>query len=315
MMAVTRKQRAPHPLSLAEEVMACRAIMTADHCIGLIPQLEAEMLYKMSDKYKEDVHMKFQCELFEDVISYGIDLLVSSLLGKVDDAAMVHMANTNWAKFTIVGDVSPYVFFLSRALSELIPRLRKVLPEDYFDTLCMRFASDFLDHFLALLLGLKTLGVAGAQQLLLDVNELKPILLSLHTIESKSQSSSPSSTLKVLHTPTKSGEYDAVVNRKTALLSTVLKLVLSDDSQIDETFNVLWPEGQPADLRTIKKLKSNDSIISSLSLRDSDLNQYMDRRSFNMDESAYATSPKGLRGTLSSGFGFIKRNITPKKNT
>ena len=315
LLVVTRKQRMPHPLELPQEIMACRAIMTADHCIGLIPQLEAEMLHKMHPKYKADVHMKFQCELFEDVISYAIDLLVSSLLGHIDDAAMVHMANTNWSKFTIVGDVSPYVFFLARSLSELLPRLRNVLAEDYFDTLCMRFASDFLDHFLALLLGLKALGVAGAQQILLDVNEMTPLLLSLHTIESKSSSNGGSKLAKATasHTPTKSAGYDGMVLKKSALLSTVLKLVLSDDKQIDDTFNVLWPEGQAADLRTIKKLKGSDHVISSLAMRDSDLNQYVDRRSFNMDESAYATSPKGLVGTISSGLGFIKRNIRTKK--
>jgi hypothetical protein len=310
-MSATRKQHTPHPLLLWEEIMACRAIMTADQCIGLIPQLEAEMLHKMSDQYKEDVHMHFQCELFEDVISHAIDQLVSSLLGKVDDAALVHMANTNWAKFTIVGDVSPYVFFLARTLSDTVPRLRSVLPADYFDTLCRRFSSDLMDHFLALLLGLRALGVAGAQQMLLDVNELTPILLSLHAIESSATgggggggAGTSSSALK--HSPTKCATYIEMVNRKSALLSTVLKLVLSDDKQIDETFHVLWPEGQAADLKLIKKLKSKDNSLIS-SLRDTDLNQYLDRRSFMMDESAYSTSPKGVMGTLTSAFGSIKR--------
>jgi hypothetical protein len=310
MLSATRKQRVPHVLELSDEVMACRAIITADHCIGLVPQLEAEMLYKMSDEYKDDVHMKFQCELFEDVISYAIDILVSSLLGQIDDAALVHMANTNWSKFDIVGDVSPYVFFMSRALSELLPRLRMVLHEDYFDTLCTRFSSDFLDHFLALLMGLRALGVAGAQQMLLDVNEMKPILLSLHSIQSKRL---PAASSSLNQSPTKSAGYDELVNRKCALLSTVLKLVLSDDKQIDETFSVLWPEGSAADLRTIKKLKSKDNSILS-SRRDTDLNQYLDRRSFKMDESAYSQAPKGVMGNLSSALGAIKRNLTPAKN-
>ena len=309
--AATRKQRVPHPLKLSEEVMACRAIMTADYCIGLIPDLEAEMQYKMNDKYKEDVYMKFQCVLFEDVISYAIDILVSSLLGKLDEASLVHMANTDWAKFTIVGDVSPYVFFMSRALSEVIPRLRKVLPEDYFDTLCSRFSSDFLDRFLALLMGLRTLGVAGAQQMLLDVNEMKPVLLNLHTIESRSKNCAHLTAME--HAPIKSPDYDAVVNKKVDLLCTVLKLILSDDKQIDETFNVLWPEGKPADLKTIKKLKSNDSVMSALSLRDSDLNQYLDRRTFNMDASIYTSPPRSMFGTLTSGLGKIKKSITPNK--
>lgn len=309
MLSATRKQRIPFPLKLSEEVMACRAIMTADHCIGLIPQLEAEMVYKMCDTYKEDVHMKFQCELFDDVISYAIDILVSNLLGKIDDAALVHMANTNWSKFDIVGDVSPYVFFMSRALSELIPRLRRVLPEDYFDTLCLRFSSDFLDRFLALMMGLKGLSVAGAQQMLLDVNEIKPILLSLHNMESKSTAATSS---KNQSGPThKSTEYDEVVNRKSALLGTVLKLVLSDEKQIDETFSVLWPEGSAADLRTIKKLKSKEN--NSLFRKDSDLNQYLDRRSFKMDESAYSTTSKGMMGSLSSALGSLKRNIKHTK--
>lgn len=310
-MSSTRKQRTPHPLLLSEEVMACRAIMTADHCVGLIPQLEAEMLYKMSDAYKEDVHMKFQCELFEDVISYAIDILVSHLLSKVDDAAMVHMANTNWSKFDIVGDVSPYVFFMSRTLSELIPRLRKVLPEDYFDTLCLRFSGDFLDRFLALMMGLKGLGVAGAQQMLLDVNEMKPILISLHSIESKSGTGASTTSQKAAPAPIKSAEYDEVVNRKCGLLATVLKLVQSDDKLIDETFNVLWPEGTAGDLRAIKKLKSKENNLSSR--KDSDLNQYLDRRSFKMDESAYSTASKGMIGSLSSALGSMKRNISSNK--
>jgi hypothetical protein len=242
-------RRKAFTLTLDEEVLACRAVITAERCASLIPQIQAEVSSKLLAQYASDVDMRAQSELFEDVTYHGVNVLVGSLLGKANES-LVYMVATPWAKISVVGDCSPYIRMLHHMLTTLVPRLRKVLSWKCFDALCYRFSSDLLDHFLALIMGLKKIGVVGAEQLLLDTNELKPLLMKLH------HTSLPMKSLERQTMQVPENFYE-MVTKKARLIEVVLKLICSDDEHIESTFYLMWPEGQEGDLKTIKALKAS----------------------------------------------------------
>jgi hypothetical protein len=244
-------------LSLDDEILACRAVITAERCASLIPQIQSEVSSKLQTQYAADVEMRAQSELFEDVTYHGVNVLVGSLLGKSNES-LVYMVATPWSKISVVGDCSPYIRMLRSMLTSVVPRLRKVLSWKCFDALCYRFASDLLDHFLALIMGLKKISVVGAEQLLLDTNELKPLLMKLHHI------SLPTKSLE-RQTMQVTQSYHEMVTKKGRLIEVVLKLICSDDEQIESTFYLMWPEGQEGDLKTIKALKASTHSSSASS--------------------------------------------------
>ena len=245
--------------SLAEEILTCRTIITADKMIFLLPQLQHEIQTKLisNSNYLQssitptshDLDMSSQIQLFEDVISSAIDILVGSILYQIQPCFQVFAA-IPWSRVTSVGDCSPYVSILSSSLSTLIPKYRKVFPWKHFEVICYRFTCDFLDYYLALIMGLKRICIIGAEQLLLDLNEMKPLLSKLPFI-SLPIKSLERQTMKI------NESHSENIVKKFKILEVVLKLLCScgDDDQIEENFYIMWPDGQERDLETIKALK------------------------------------------------------------
>ncbi|CAE7496254.1 VPS53 [Symbiodinium microadriaticum] len=182
-------RRYAHVLSLEEEILACRAITTAERCIALIPQMQNEMGLKIRSDYAADVDMRAQCELLSDVLSWKC-----------------------------------------------------------FDLFCARASGDFLDHFLALVMGLRKVSVVGAEQLLLDITDIKPLLLKLHHTSLPAKSFERQSMVV-------SQAYLDNVSKKSQLIELVLKLICTDDEQFEETFYIMWPEGQECDMAAIRNLR------------------------------------------------------------
>ena len=52
-----------------------------------------------------------------------------------------------------------------------------------------------------------------------------------------------------------SEKFYEIINKKLKLIEIVLKLLCSDDEQIEENFYIMWPDGQENDLNVIKSLK------------------------------------------------------------
>jgi hypothetical protein len=251
--------------SLAEEILTCRTIITADKLINMLPQLQNEIQTKVASNSNllqssvsisesptaQDLDMSPQIQLFEDVISHAIDILVGSILFQITPCFQVFAA-IPWSRVSSVGDCSPYISILSSSLSTLIPKYRKVFDWKYFEIICYRFNCDFLDYFLALIMGLKKICIIGAEQLLLDLNELKPLLLKLPFI------SLPIKSLERERQTMRINEcYHENLVKKFKTIEVVLKLLCSvgDDDQIEENFYIMWPDGQERDLEIIKALK------------------------------------------------------------
>ena len=54
--------------------------------------------------------------------------------------------------------------------------------------------------------------------------------------------------------------YSSVVNSNSILIERVLKLVCTDDSMMEDTFRMLWPDGKPSDLEAVVALKGSGNV-------------------------------------------------------
>jgi hypothetical protein len=178
-----------------------------------------------------------------------MDLLVGSMLYQVGPCFQVFAA-IPWSRVTSVGDCSPYIPILAQALSSIIVKYRKVFTWKHFEIICYRFNCDFLDYFLALIMGLQKVCVIGAEQLLLDMNEIRPLLLQLPFL------SLPMKSLE-RRSMNITEKYQQIIQKKLRLIEIVLKLLCSGggDDQIEENFYIMWPDGQERDLNVIKSLR------------------------------------------------------------
>jgi hypothetical protein len=242
-------------ITLEEEALLCRVINTAEYCADVIPKMEEMIKSKISYHFVADVDMTAQVGVFQDVISHSMAILVSGTIEKTEGALRV-MRKTNWSTMESVGDESPYVQPMLQVISNIMPRLRDVLPRPCFKHFCTTFMSDFLDTYHTQIMNLRQICPIGAEQLLLDTNSLKNVFSRLHHVGLP-----PSSSVRTeLPIP---GPYVKISTLKLRNIEMTLKLLTTEDDQFESMFNILLPEGTVADMQAIKELKYNPGLINS----------------------------------------------------
>jgi hypothetical protein len=118
-----------------------------------------------------------------------------------------------------------------------------------------------LDTFLDIIFRQKRISEMGAQQMLLDMYNIKTQLLNLHSFgpdeNSYRQAGIPAM-------------YEKLVTGRFARIEVVLKLVGTpeDEAMLVERFRIMWPEGNATDLEKIMSLKgvgnkSRQNILES----------------------------------------------------
>ena len=125
--------------------------------------------------------MTSESEVFYDVISSSITILVSSAVVDLEPSLSA-MAKMSWDSVDKVGDASEYVATVKSVLENAIPVTRGTLASVYFRGFCDRFASVFLPRFSENIFKCKNVNEMAAQQLLLDTNAVKDLILSIPTL-------------------------------------------------------------------------------------------------------------------------------------
>jgi hypothetical protein len=254
-LSVGGKQPAPYTMSIDDEVVLCRVINTAEYCSDVVPKLEAQIKQKVGVLSEKDIDFAPQIELFTDVVANTIGLLVRGVRSHTH-AALREMRKTPWSTVEAVGDDSGYVSSIRSTIAHIIPRLRLSLSPIWFKNFCARFATEFLDAYLDIIMKQKKICPVGADQLLLDTNCLKTVFTSLHHTgfgqkdERKNEFPIP-------------GPYSNLVGVRFRHLETVLKLVRTPEEQFEEMFAIMMPEGTPAEQKAIYELKHNPSVMAT----------------------------------------------------
>jgi hypothetical protein len=222
-------------MSQDEEVTVCRVVNTAEYCTEVVPKLESQIKEKIHFMYEAQIDFSQQIDLYTDVVSDAIGVLVGGVLGQTDNSLKI-MKKNHWAEVVDVGDESPYLAMIHCAIVDCIPRLRKNLSSIYFKNFCANYATEFLNQYLAVIMSQKKICKVGAEQLLLDTNVLKTMIMKIHSLgdcgseEEKEKCRIPS-------------VYTAIMLKRFKHIEVVLKLVCTDEEHFEEMFAILYPEG------------------------------------------------------------------------
>lgn len=201
--------------SKEEQSRICCILTTAEYCLETTQQLEEKLREKTDKCYAEKINLSQEQDIFHNVISNCIQLLVQDLESACE-SALTAMTKVQWGAIEVVGDQSNYVNTIVAHLRQTIPTIRDRLSScrKYFTQLCVKFASSFIIKLVQQLYKCKPLNTVGAEQLLLDVHMLKTALLDLPSTGYQVQRKAPAT-------------YTKVVVKGMASAEMILKIVMS----------------------------------------------------------------------------------------
>ena len=238
-----------YELTSSKEDFICRIVNTAIYCMDTVPPLESMMKRHIHPSYENQIDFGGQMDAFIDLINYSFNIIVMSTKEKLDEP-LKEMRKTNWQNIDSVGDSSPYVKSLLTKVGSSIPRMRTKIHVIYFQKFVNDLASMVLDAFLETIWRLKRVSKTGGAQLLMDLNGIDEYLMKL-----------PNARLPKDSEPlVVSKAYKSFVTARTGRIENILKLVCTEDEQLNEMFKLLWVDGTQADLDRIIELKKGSFL-------------------------------------------------------
>jgi hypothetical protein len=189
--------------------------------------------------YADGVDMSEVQDEFSAVITKALVTLVLGLETKFD-TEMAVMTRVPWSTLESVGDQSGYVNGINTVLSGSIPVLGKLLTPVYFQFFLDKLASSLGPRFYANIFRCKQLSETGAQQMLLDTQAVKSILLEIPSLARQTSTAA---------------SYSKFVSREMSRAEALLKVILSPIDSVADTYRALFPEGTPMEFQRILELK------------------------------------------------------------
>jgi hypothetical protein len=237
-----------------DEITICYVIDTCEYCSETVEALQDLIVDKIDDKYRSKIDMSSEEEAFHDVTAKGIKVLVSGLVHRTDQA-FKGMYNINWSALDVVGEESAYVRSMHNEVHPFVVKVKSSLPNSYFRNFCDQFAMIFTNAFYNTITRQKRISESGTQQLLLDVYNLKTLLLKLPVLE-KADATSPSRTpSKQVGSLIAPAMYTKMVTKQFQRIEILLKLVGTPSELLIDMFKVQWQGGSAIDLQTVMTLK------------------------------------------------------------
>eukprot|EP00042_Codosiga_hollandica_P036716 m.283634 g.283634 ORF g.283634 m.283634 type:complete len:909 (-) comp54952_c0_seq1:102-2828(-) len=181
---------APLQLSSDEVFAICLVINTSDYCVEQTVLLEADLKKKLDEKAAAEVSFSEQQDEFLEVTTRCIQLLIRGLEGACEPC-LVAMTKMQWNIIEDVGDTSSFVREIAQILRKTIPPIRSHLPAEsvkYFTQFCMKFADTFIAKVQNSLYKCRNVAGVGAEQMLLDMQSIRALLVDVPTIESTDKS-------------------------------------------------------------------------------------------------------------------------------
>ena len=199
-------------LTTDEQYTACCILNTAEYCLDTTEQLEGKLKQKIGE---EKVDLVAEQDVYHEVITSCIQLLVRALETQCEPG-LTTMAKTKWDLVEEVGDTSPYVSVIGKAVSQFVPFVRSSLAASrkYFANFCMKFVNSFIPRVIAAIYKCSKLSTVAAEQLLLDMQSMRAVLLELPSFASAVSRKPPAS-------------YTRFVTKSMMKAEMILKVVMS----------------------------------------------------------------------------------------
>ncbi|KAJ8759839.1 hypothetical protein K2173_009940 [Erythroxylum novogranatense] len=222
-----------------DERVICYIVNSAEYCRKTSAEL-AESVSKIIDPhFVAGVDMSAVEEEFSGLITEALMTLVHGLETKFD-AEMAAMTRVPWGTLESVGDQSAYVNGINLILTTSIPVLGSHLSSVHFQYFLDKLASSLGPRFYANIFKCKQISETGAQQMLLDTQAVKTILLEIPSLG---------------HQTSHAASYSKFVSREMSKAEALLKVILSPVDSVADTYRALLPEGTPMEFQRILELK------------------------------------------------------------
>ncbi|KAE9448027.1 hypothetical protein C3L33_20066, partial [Rhododendron williamsianum] len=268
-----------------DERLICYIINTAEYCHKTAGEL-AENVSKIIDPQLVDaVDMSEVQDEFSAVITKALVTLVHGLETKFD-AEMAAMTRIPWATLESVGDQSAYINSINTILTSSIPVLGRLLSPIYFQFFLDKLASSLGPRFYLNIFKCKQISETGAQQMLLDTQAIKTILLDIPPLGRQASSSSLCLSLHLVYDilfnfsgqTSGASNYSKFVSREMSKAEALLKVILSPIDSVADTYRALLPEGTPSEFQRILELKGlkradQQSILDDFDKRGPEISQ------------------------------------------
>ncbi|KAK7331211.1 hypothetical protein VNO77_25429 [Canavalia gladiata] len=222
-----------------DERVICYIVNSAEYCHKTAGEL-AESVSKIIDpQFADGVDMSEVQDEFSAVITKSLVTLVHGLETKFD-IEMAAMTRVPWGTLESVGDQSEYVNAINLILTTSIPALGSLLSPVYFQFFLDKLASSLGPRFYSNIFKCKQISETGAQQMLLDTQAVKTILLEVPSLGRQTSGAA---------------SYSKFVSREMSKAEALLKVILSPVDSVADTYRALLPEGTPMEFQRILELK------------------------------------------------------------
>ncbi|CAL9218405.1 unnamed protein product [Arabidopsis halleri] len=226
-------------VSERDERVICYIVNSAEYCHKTSGELAENVSEIIDPHYADGVDMSEVQDEFSAVITKALVTLVLGFETKFD-TEMAAMTRVPWSTLESVGDQSGYVNGINTILSGSVPVLGKLLTPVYFQFFLDKLASSLGPRFYANIFRCKQLSETGAQQMLLDTQAVKSILLEIPSLARQTSTAA---------------SYSKFVSREMSRAEALLKVILSPIDSVADTYRALFPEGTPMEFQRILELK------------------------------------------------------------
>ena len=246
-------------------VKLCLIVNTAEWCQETVGPLGESMRRALnSDALKQQVTRDVDAteEAFASLAGDASAFLVSGAEARTELARKI--TATRWDVLETVGDQSAHVDACASALTSAAVTARRVLRKNTFVFFCEKLAAAVAVSTYAAILKSRRVGEFGAQQLLLDVQSVKTLLLELPLAGDGLFFSETASSGVISRT------HQRLVERETGKCEALCKVLMSPLEGIRDTFGALLPDGSPADFEKVcelKGMKKQDAAHAAQTLR------------------------------------------------
>ncbi|KAF8980471.1 Vacuolar protein sorting-associated protein 53 [Entomortierella lignicola] len=198
----------------------CVVLNTADYSLTTTSQLEERLWANIDPEFVDQVNMESERQAFLYVISACTKALVRSVENHYEPALQA-MSKLAWATVENVGDQSEYVSMIQMTLKTCVGTIQELITNKrYFRTFCDKFIESFVSRFAINLTRCKPISEIGAEQMLLDTQAVKSLLLEIPNLGSEIAAPVPTSFVKF-------------VNRGLGKVETILKTTMSPHEPLD----------------------------------------------------------------------------------
>jgi hypothetical protein len=209
---------------------SCAIVGSLDYCLKMTPHLHKNCMSILDRQI--DVSVSREIQKLAETRELAEDTVVLCVLGGDVRNALQTIAHLDWWSCESVSGVSPHITKLRSALTKSIATLGESLTESHYRVALEHIALKIISHVCDNIYSAKPISEAGAQQLLVDVGEVKTSLMDIP--------SQACSTKKVL------SSYSHVVNRGLYRLECTLKALSSpascDKLSLKSVLDALDPE-------------------------------------------------------------------------